>query len=114
MEGIDRRIEELLAEIHRSEVYRVYRQEEERLRQDPELCRMVDEFRSKNFRLLAEADADTDMLFEVTEHLTQESAELRRNTEVNAYLDAELALCKLMQQIFHRIADGIDMHLPEL
>lgn len=112
MDEISRRIEELISEIHRSEVYRVYQQEEESLRQDPELHRMVDEFRGRNFRLLADADADR--LFELTDHLTVESAELRRNSKVNAYLDAELALCKLMQQIFHRLSDGIDLHLPEL
>ena len=41
------------------------------------------------------------------EQLARESAELRRNRRQNAYLDAELALCRMMQQICKTLTDGI-------
>ena len=46
------------------------------------------------------------------EQMGKESAELRRHPEVNAYLDAELALCKMMQKICVKLAEGIDMDIP--
>ena len=39
---------------------------------------------------------------------------LRKIPEVNAYLDAELALCKLLQKIGRTVTEGIDMMIPEL
>ena len=42
----------------------------------------------------------------------KESAELRRHPEVNAYLDAELALCKMMQRICIKLGEGIDIDVP--
>ena len=53
-------------------------------------------------------------MFLVAEQLSRESAELRRIPEVNAYLDAELALCKMMQRICRELTEGIDMHVPNL
>ena len=48
----------------------------------------------------------------VVEQMGKESAELRRHPLVNAYLDAELALCKMMQRICVKVAEGIDMDVP--
>ena len=57
----------------------------------------VNTFRGNNFRLQNEANRDE--LFRGTEQLNRESRELRRDPLVNAFLDAELTLCKLMQKI---------------
>ena len=38
--------------------------------------------------------------------------ELRSNPQVNAYLDAELALCRMMQKISMELTDGIDLDAP--
>ena len=37
-----------------------------------------------------------------------------KNPEVNAYLDAELALCRMMQQICKTLTDGIEIKVPEI
>ena len=55
-----------------------------------------------------------DELFRGTEQLNRESRELRRDPLVNAFLDAELALCKLMQKICRTLTEGIDLDIPEL
>ena len=49
---------------------------------------------------------------EVVEQMRKESAEQRRHPEVNAYLDAELALCKMMQRICIKLGEGIDIDVP--
>ncbi len=112
MKVIEKNIEELLASIKNSEVYENYKEQEEKLAGNPELKARVDQFRANNFRLQNEADRDS--LFQVAEQLSRESVQLRRMPEVNAYLDAELAMCKLMQRICRTLAEGIDMHVPEL
>lgn len=112
MDELNTLVEELLAVVRSGEVYQIYRKEEEKMKQNPELLRRVDEFRANNFYLQQEADGDS--LFEVTERLQQESLELRRDPQVNAYLDAELALCRLLQQVCKKVIDGVEIRLPEL
>ena len=77
----------------------------------PELVSRVQHFRSDNFRLQNEERGN---LLQDAEQLARESAELRRNPEVNAYLDAELALCRMMQQICKTLTDGIEIKVPEI
>jgi cell fate (sporulation/competence/biofilm development) regulator YlbF (YheA/YmcA/DUF963 family) len=79
-------------------------------RSRPELKKRVDAFRGDNYRVQNECGSDN--LFDVVEQMGKESAELRRHPEVNAYLDAELALCKMMQKICVKLAEGIDMDIP--
>ena len=86
--------------------------EEEILSKNPELLERVDQFRADNFQLQNEAGSEN--LFHVAEQLCRESAELRSNPEVNAFLDAELALCKMMQNICRELVEGIDVHMPNL
>ena len=72
----------------------------------------VNAFRGNNFRLQNEANRDE--LFRGTEQLNRESRELRRDPLVNAFLDAELALCKLMQKICRTLTEGIDLDIPDI
>ena len=112
MDEITKCINALLAADKDSEEYRTYKKQEEILSRNPELWQRVDQFRSNNFKLQNEANRDE--LFSVVEQLSRESKELRRIPEVNAFLDAELALCKLLQRICRSLTEGIDMHVPEL
>ena len=105
-------IDALLAAIQNSEEYQEFVKYKEELEQDPELLERVNAFRGNNFRLQNEANRDE--LFRVTEQLNRESRELRKIPQVNAFLDAELALCKLMQKICKTLTEGIDLDIPKL
>ena len=105
-------IDALLAAIQNSEEYQEFVKYKEELEQDPELLERVNAFRGNNFRLQNEANRDE--LFRVTEQLNRESRELRKIPQVNAFLDAELALCKLMQKTCKTLTEGIDLDIPEL
>ena len=100
---IDENISSLLEAFKESPEYEI-------LKQKPELKKRVDAFRGDNYRVQNECGSDN--LFDVVEQMGKESAELRRHPEVNAYLDAELALCKMMQKICVKLAEGIDMDIP--
>ena len=107
---IDENISRLLEAIKESPEYVEFQKQNEILKQTPELKERVDAFRGDNYRIQNECDSDN--LFDVVEQMGKESAELRRHPEVNAYLDAELALCKMMQKICVKLAEGIDMDIP--
>lgn len=105
-------IDALLAAVQNSEEYQEFEKYRDLLKENPELMDRVNAFRGNNFRLQNEANRDE--LFRVTEQLTRESRELRKIPQVNAFLDAELALCKLLQRICKTLTEGIDLEVPEL
>ena len=82
-------IDALLAAVQNSEEYQEFEKYRDLLKENPELMDRVNAFRGNNFRLQNEA-------------------------LVNAFLDAELALCKLMQKICRTLTEGIDLDIPEL
>ena len=112
MDAIEKNIHTLLVSIKRSVIYQEYKKQEKILNENPELAERVSQFRADNFRLQNEGGRDN--LFSMAEQLSRESAELRRIPQVNAYLDAELALCRLMQHVCRSLNAGIDMNIPPL
>ena len=112
MSEIKECIDELLVAVRGSEEYQDFVKYRDLLKENPELMDRVNTFRGNNFRLQNEANRDE--LFRAMEQLNRESRELRRDPLVNAFLDAELALCKLMQKICKTLTEGIDLDIPEL
>ena len=112
MSEIKECIDELLVAVRGSEEYQDFVKYRDLLKENPELMDRVNAFRGNNFRLQNEANRDE--LFRAMEQLNRESRELRRDPLVNAFLDAELALCKLMQKIGKTLTEGIDLDIPEL
>lgn len=110
MDSLDRIISMLLEAIRHTDTYIEYKIQEAKLEKDPELKKRVDAFRAENFRSFGMGSAGD---FEASEALSKDNAELRKDPRVNAYLDAELALCRLIQRITKQITDGIDIHIPE-
>lgn len=107
---IEESIKGLLEAIKESPEYLEFQKQSNILKKKPELKERVDTFRADNYKVQNECDSDN--LFEVVEQMGKESAELRRHPEVNAYLDAELALCKVMQRICIKLGEGIDIDVP--
>lgn len=112
MDGINRNIHMLIQSVRKSSVYKEYRFQEEILNQNPELAERVRQFRADNFCLQNEEDRSN--MFHLAEVLSRESEELRRIPQVNAYLDAELDLCRMLQRICRTLTEGIEMDIPLL
>lgn len=111
MGEINESIERLLAAIKTSEEYLEYRKQEELITANPELWERVNMLRANNFRM--QNDKSNEDLIERAERLGEEFAELRKIPEVNAYLDAELALCKVLQNVCRTLIEGIEIQVPE-
>jgi cell fate (sporulation/competence/biofilm development) regulator YlbF (YheA/YmcA/DUF963 family) len=103
MSDIEGAIDQLVNAIHESDVYREYDELRDKVNQNPELKQQIDEFRHKNYEL-QNSDAD----FEKLEEFEKEYSQFREIPLVSDYLAAELAFCRMMQDINIKITDEID------
>lgn len=92
--------------IQESDTYREYYYQREKVKKQPELYDKVNEFRQKNFDLQNESDSED--LFDRMEVFEQEYAKFRENPLVDDFLRAELAFCRMMQEVEILLAAEID------
>ena len=112
MDIIERNVQILISVIRQSSVYKEYKKQEEILSKQPELKERVNRFRAGNYR--TQHETQKEFLFEKMDELVKESEELRKIPEVNAYLDAVLALCRLLQKTTRELTCGIGLDIPDL
>ena len=110
MDDIIKYMELLIQAVKESNEYRLYKQAEASLNETPQLKIRVDDFSRANHRLHTQKDPQK--LFQGIREMDEESKELMRIPQVNAYFQAELDLCKLLQYISLEINGGIDIHVP--
>lgn len=107
---LDIRIEEatkkFAAYIQEFDTYKEYRYQREKLKKQPELYEKVNEYRQRNFDLQNETDSED--LFDRMEAFEREYAKFRENPLVEDFLRAELAFCRLMQDINVLLSAEID------
>lgn len=94
------------AVIQESDTYKEYYYQREKIKKQPELYDKVNEFRQKNFDLQNESDSED--LFDRMEVFEQEYAKFRENPLVDDFLRAELAFCRMMQEVDILLAAEID------
>lgn len=104
MSKIDSALENLIAAILDSEVYREFDMQRDRMSQFPELKAKVDEFRERVFAL----QTGDNNGFDKVEQLESEYAEFIENPLGHDFLTAELAFCRMMQDINLRLTESID------
>ena len=112
MENIQRCVETLIEEIRQGETYQKYIRCERKLHEHPELLKKIDEMRVAAYRLHnGEGSGD---IYTQIEQYEQKFHEYRKNPLVNEFLEAELDVCKMMQQIGTRIQGGITIRIPKV
>jgi cell fate (sporulation/competence/biofilm development) regulator YlbF (YheA/YmcA/DUF963 family) len=94
---IEESTREFAAEIQKTEVYQDYRKQLDALKKDPDLYGKVNEYRMRNFEL--QTIEPVDGLLEKMDRLEQEYESVIDNPLVSDFLRAELAFCRLMQNI---------------
>lgn len=92
--------------IQESDIYKEYYYQREKIKKQPELYDKVNEYRQKNFDLQNESDSED--LFDRMEAFEQEYAKFRENPLVDDFLRAELAFCRMMQEVDIILAAEID------
>lgn len=109
MRDIEVCMDALLGSIHKSNIYQKYLECEREISRDPQLKGQIDDLRSASYQMHQEED-----WFEASDRLDEEFAELCKRPEVNAYLEAELDLCKLIQKVAARICGSLDIRIPQM
>lgn len=95
MNNVDNAVNQLIAAITDSEIYREYAIQLERVKQQPGLKEQLDDFRTRNYMLQTGGEA----AFDKIEQFEREHEDFRENPYVSDFLAAELAFCRMMQDI---------------
>lgn len=102
-------MENLSIAIRNTDVYREYERQKEKVSRIPELKAQIDEYRIRNFEM--QSMTDDGELFHKIEDFEREYEKFRENPLVADFLDAELALCRMVQTINMRVTEALDFDL---
>lgn len=102
MIDFERETKNFVEKIRQTEVCQEYFMQKEKVKQYPELKQKIDDYRKKNYRLQNEMDSDA--LFDEIDRFEREYEEFRRNPIVSEFLAAELAFCRMCQEITEKIS----------
>lgn len=98
--------EHFVEEIRRSDTYKEYNFQKEKIKKQPELFKRVEEFRQRNFALQSSSQGDD--LLDKLDAFEKEYEEFRANPLVDDFLRAELAFCRMMQKVNVQITAELD------
>lgn len=104
MSGVERAVEQLIAEILVSDTYKEYDIQRNKVNRVPDLKKQIDDFRVRNFEL----QMSEDNALEKIEQFEREYANFRENPLVSDFLAAELAFCRMIQEMNTQIVDAIN------
>lgn len=102
MSDFEQETEKFIEKIRQSQICREYFTQRKKVEQYPELKQKIDDYRRTNFRLQNEMDSDA--LFDEIDRFEKEYEEFRKNPIVSDFLAAELAFCRMFQEITERIS----------
>ena len=100
-ENVNQAVEQMVQAIRNTDAYLEYQKQLARVKEQPELKRQIDEFRTRNFELQTSKDTNFDKL----DQFTRENEAFRENPLVSDFLAAELAFWRMMQGIGLYVTD---------
>ena len=111
MDKVTECLNALIEEMLESRAYQNYLCMEQELEKDPDLKSRVDDYRIRNYRLQQSENVD---LYDAVDSLERDSCALRKSEKANAYLEAELEVCKMVQKVQDCISEAIRIGVPEI
>lgn len=104
MNEVEEASDRLVKAVLNCDVYLEYRKQLEKVKAFPDLKEQIDEFRRRNYELQRQPDYAFDKL----EQFEQEYRAFRENPLVSDFLAAELAFCRLMQELGEKLINAVD------
>ena len=86
--------------------YTNYALQRDKLLKQPELYEKVKDFRIKNYMIQTRKEGDD--LLNAMDDLQREFESVREIPLVDDFLSAELAFCRMMQELNNKVADALD------
>lgn len=99
-------LEQLVDAIQSSEIYTEFRRMSELVDQSGDMRTKINEYRARTFAL-QNSEQTEDLLDRMDAH-EREYEKFRDNSLVDEYLNAELAFCRMIQEIEVRLAEAVD------
>lgn len=112
MEKVQSCVEALIQAIKEADPYQRYTRCEEKMKEQPELKKQIDEFRVAAYHF--NNDETEEDLFEKIDQFESQYHEFRKLPGVNDFLEAELDMCKMMKQINLLIQSNVGFQVPEV
>lgn len=103
----DKIIREFTERLKQTDEYRLYKKKRDRVREFPGLQEEINAYRKKNYMLQQSGEE----LFDRIDEFEREYEQFRANPVVEEYLQAELAVCRMLQNIYTQIAEAIDLDI---
>lgn len=100
-ENVNQAVEQMVQAIRNTDAYLEYRRQLGRIKEQPELKKQIDDFRTRNFELQTSKDTNFDKI----DQFTRENEAFRENPLVSDFLVAELDFCRMMQEIGLYVTD---------
>ena len=100
-ENVNEAVKQLVGAIRNTDAYLESQRQLARVKEQPELKRQIDDFRIRNFELQTSKDTNFDKI----DQFTRENEAFRENPLVSDFLAAELAFCRMMQDIGLYVTD---------
>lgn len=101
--NVENSMEKLIESILESDIYKAYDRQRIKVNQNPELKAQIDEFRRRNYEFQNE-----NTTFDKIDAFEKEYAGFREIPLVSDFLAAELAFCRMMQDINIRITAAVN------
>lgn len=102
---LQKELDEFTEKLKQTQVFREYIRQRDRLRQQPELKKQVDEFRRKNYELQTRLYPDN--IFDEMDRFQRENEQFRDIPMVHDFLAAELALCRMIQEVNYSVIKAV-------
>ncbi len=103
---VQKALEQLAQAIKDSDIYREYRRQSEKVDNTGDMREKIDEYRVRNFEL--QNSVQTEDLLDKLDAFEREYEKFREDPLVEEFLDAELAFCRIMQEIDVKLAEAMD------
>ena len=108
-EELTRAMAPMLDFLKNTEEYKRYAYEKKKLEHFPELKRQIDEFRLRNFKMQSEASSEE--IFDRVDDFRAQYEQFRDNPIVSDFLEAELSVCRMIQNIYITVTEAVDFDL---
>lgn len=89
-----------------TKVYGEYIRAKQMLKQDETLWSSLQEYRRKKYEMQQVMEGEE--MYSRLETFEREEKRLREDERIACFLDAELALCRMMQEIFYSLVESLD------
>ena len=103
-------IQQFLLELQESSAFKDYKYQQKRIKKIPGMANRINEYRAKRFEFQKYTGED---LFEKIDEFQREYQQFKEEPLVREYLDAEVEICRLVQEINMAIDELVDIDMEE-